>query len=156
MPQILKRYIIAAILAVSTLFLVQGAVIAGEGPFQSSFLGAAADGYDVVAYHTEGKAIEGNSDISHKWKNVTWRFSSAANRDMFVANPAKYAPEYGGYCAYAVAQGSTASIDPEAWTIVGGKLYLNYSKSVQQRWEKDIPGYISSADQKWPDVKKSL
>lgn len=156
MPKLLIRYFIAAIVAVSTLFLYQGVTVAGEGPFQSSFLGTAAEGYDVVAYFKDGRAVEGKSDHSIKWNGVTWRFSSAANRDTFIASPSKYAPEYGGYCAYAVSQGATAGIDPEAWIIVDGKLYLNYSKGVQKIWEKDVPGYISSADKKWPDVKKNL
>ncbi|MEL7173254.1 MAG: YHS domain-containing (seleno)protein, partial [Pseudomonadota bacterium] len=83
---------------------------------------------------------------------ATWRFSSAENRDLFVENPEKYAPQYGGYCAWAVAQGYTAATDPEAWAIVDDKLYLNYNKSVQAKWEKDVPGHIASADGNWPTV----
>lgn len=114
--------------------------------------GIAVDGSDVVAYFTEGKPVEGSSDITHDWNGVTWRFASAANRDSFAADPEAYAPQYGGYCAWAVAQGSTASTTPEAWRIVDGKLYLNYSKRVQRRWEEDIPGHIKAADANWPGV----
>ncbi len=134
------------------------AVFAAEepGPFQSSFLGTAAEGYDVVSYFNAGKAIEGNSDLEHKWRGVNWHFSSKANRDAFRENPEKFAPQYGGYCAYAVSQGYTASIDPEAWTIMSGKLYLNYSKNVQSLWEKKIPEYIDAANGHWPTIKKTL
>jgi hypothetical protein len=84
--------------------------------------------------------------------DATWRFANAANRDKFQADPEKYAPRYGGYCAYAVSFGSTADIDPEAWTIVEGKLYLNKSKSIRQSWSQDIPGYIERADKHWPRI----
>ncbi len=127
-----------------------------SGPYRSNFLGKAAEGYDVVSYFSDGKAVEGDGDFTHKWKESEWHFSSAKNRDMFAANPEKYAPQYGGYCAYAVSKGYTASVDPEAWTIVDGKLYLNYSKSVQSTWEQDIPGYIASADGHWPNVRAGL
>ena len=96
----------------------------------------------------------GKRAFSHKWKGATWYFASGKNRDLFRAEPEKYAPQYGGYCAYAVSQGYIASIVPEAWKIVDGKLYLNFSLGVQQTWEQDIPGYIKSADQKWPSLLK--
>ena len=83
---------------------------------------------------------------------ATWRFSSEENRAAFAANPEAYAPQYGGYCAYAVSQGYTASTTPEAWTIVEDKLYLNFSTSVRRRWERDIPGHIAAANANWPDV----
>jgi hypothetical protein len=85
---------------------------------------------------------------------ATWRFASAEHRDMFAASPEQYAPRYGGYCSYAVSQGHTASIDPEAWKIVDGKLYLNYSKGVQKMWEKDQAGYIGKADANWPGLHR--
>ena len=110
----------------------------------------------MVAYFTAGKAVEGDSGFSHKWNGSEWHFAIAENRDMFAAAPEKYAPQYGGYCAYAVSQGYTASVDPKAWTIVEDKLYLNYSKSVQSTWEKDIPGYITAADGHWPKVRAGL
>ncbi len=116
--------------------------------------GVAINGYDAVAYFTERKPVAGKAGITHDWKGATWRFASTQNRDAFKAAPEKYAPQYGGYCAYAVAKGSTAKTDPQAWTIVDQKLYLNYSKSVQSTWEKDIPGYIRAADKNWPGVLK--
>ncbi len=121
-------------------------------PVFSTLLGGAIRGYDTVAYFTEGRPVKGKSAFSHRWKGATWYFASAESRDLFRAEPEKYAPRYGGYCAYAVSQGYTASIDPDAWKIVGGKLYLNYSKSVQELWEKDAPGHIARADKNWPRV----
>ncbi len=127
------------------------------GVINSSFLGSVAiDGYDPVAYFTAGKPVEGSSDFEYQWMGATWRFASAADRDQFAADPEKYAPQYGGYCAYAVSQGATADIDPEAWHIEDGKLYLNLSKKVQSIWMKDIPGYISKADTNWPKIKAGL
>ena len=116
--------------------------------------GVAVGGYDPVAYFTEHKPVIGKGDILYSWKGVTWRFASEKNRDAFAANPEKYAPQYGGYCAYAVAKSGTAKGDPQAWSIVGGKLYLNLSPAVQKLWEKDIPGYIKAADKNWPGVLK--
>jgi YHS domain-containing protein len=114
--------------------------------------GVAIKGVDPVAYFTESAPVQGSDQFAYDWQGVTWHFSSAENRDKFAANPEEFAPQYGGYCAYAVSQGGTAPIDPDAWKIVDGKLYLNVNKSIQQRWEKDIPGYINLADANWPDV----
>ena len=114
--------------------------------------GIAVDGTDVVAYFTQNAPVAGNADITHDYMGATWRFVSAENRDAFAADPAAYAPQYGGYCAYAVSEGYTASTVPEAWSIVDGKLYLNYSTGVKGRWEQDIPGRISAADANWPKV----
>ena len=118
--------------------------------------GAAIEGYDPVAYFTDGKPVPGKAEYSHDWMGVTWRFASAEHRDAFAADPAKYAPQYGGFCAWAVSEGYTAEIDPDAWHIEGGKLYLNYSKSVQERWAKNIPGNIRKADGNWPKIKSDL
>ena len=127
--------------------------VAKEQVYQSLF-GTAIDGTDPVAYFTEGKPVEGKSSITYDWNGASWRFSTAANRDAFAANPEEYAPQYGGYCAWAVSQGYTASTTPEAWKIVDGKLYLNYSKSVQRKWEQSVPANIASGDRNWPKVLK--
>jgi YHS domain-containing protein len=112
----------------------------------------AVGGYDPVAYFTEGKPVEGKRDIIHTWKGVTWRFASEKNRDAFKADPAAYAPQYGGYCAWAVSQGYTAKGDPKHWKVVNGKLYLNYDARVQKDWERDASGNIVKADKNWPVV----
>lgn len=114
--------------------------------------GLAIRGTDPVAYFKLGKPVQGIAGFEYVWNGVTWRFANAENRDKFVANPEQYAPQYGGFCAWAVSQGYTASIDPQAWRIVDGKLYLNYNQRVQGRWERDIPGNIAKADANWPDV----
>ncbi|NET11347.1 MAG: YHS domain-containing protein, partial [Symploca sp. SIO2B6] len=114
--------------------------------------GLAIEGTDPVAYFTQSEAVPGSEEFAYEWGGATWRFSSAENRDRFAANPEQYAPQYGGHCAWAVSQGYPAPIDPEAWKIVDGKLYLNYDKRVQSRWERDIPGNIAKADQNWPGV----
>ncbi|WP_299408058.1 YHS domain-containing (seleno)protein [Acaryochloris sp. IP29b_bin.148] len=114
--------------------------------------GAAIRGYDPVAYFTDGGPVKGKSEFSYEWQGATWQFASAENRDSFSSNPKKYAPQYGGYCAWAVKEGTTAPIDPQAWKVVDGKLYLNYSLDIQKKWEADIPGHIAEADQNWPGV----
>jgi YHS domain-containing protein len=115
--------------------------------------GVAIRGTDPVAYFTEGRPVEGSSDFTADWNGAEWRFASAENRDKFVADPEAFAPQYGGFCAWAVSQGYTASTVPEAWRIVDGKLYLNYSLGVQKQWEGDIPGNIAKADTNWPGLK---
>ncbi len=114
--------------------------------------GIAIDGSDPVAYFTEGRPVAGDASITHDWNGATWRFSSDENRAAFAADPEAYAPQYGGYCAFAVSEGYTASTIPEAWTIHEGKLYLNFSRGVQRRWARDIPGRVAAADANWPGV----
>jgi YHS domain-containing protein len=109
-------------------------------------------GYDPVAYFTDGEPVRGKKAFTVKWKGADWYFATAAHRDLFKAAPDKYAPQYGGYCAYAVSKGYTASTDPAAWMIVKGKLYLNYSLGVRETWKEDIPGHIARADKNWPGV----
>jgi len=113
---------------------------------------AAIRGYDAVAYFTQNQPVQGNKEISFKHKGAKWLFSSQENLDKFKADPEKYMPQYGGYCAYAVANGSTASSKPEFFTIHNDKLYLNYSKSVYKKWLKDKDGYIKEANSEWPEI----
>jgi len=121
-------------------------------PIHENFFGSAIDGYDPVAYFKEGKPVEGNGDFTHEWNGSKWYFSTAENKADFIANPEKFAPQYGGYCAWAVSQGSTAKSDPNAWHIEDGKLYLNYNQDIQTTWLKDVPGHITSADKNWPKL----
>lgn len=138
---------------VALLALVLAAPAVALSPVNKSlFGGVAIDGYDPVAYFTDGMPVEGNKAYSFEWNAATWRFASAAHRDLFAQAPEKYAPQYGGYCAWAVAQGSTADIDPEAWKIEDGRLFLNYSLEVQKKWSADIPGNIAKADENWPKL----
>ena len=112
----------------------------------------AVHGYDVVAYAVDGVAVRGRSEHEFRWNGAVWRFATAAHRDQFEKDPARYAPQFGGYCAWAVSRGYTADVDPEAWKIVDGKLYLNYSKRVQRMWAQDIPGNIARGVANWPGV----
>ena len=114
--------------------------------------GTAVGGHDPVAYFQHGKPVKGSSRHSTEWKGVTWRFASAENLATFKAAPQRYAPQYGGYCAWAVGQGYTAKGDPNQWTVVDGKLYLNYSAGVRETWRQDIQGNIAKANANWPEV----
>ncbi len=115
--------------------------------------GLAIRGADPVAYFTEGAYRAGSPSFTTKWKGATWRFATAEHRDRFLANPERYAPQYGGYCAYAVSQGRVATIDPKAFTVVGDKLYLNYSLGIQEKWRADRDAYITKADANWPRLR---
>ncbi len=149
----MRRTILSAFAALSLLVapVVSTPVQAAEKTYQT-LLGTAIDGTDPVAYFTEGRPVEGSRQFTHDWNGARWWFASAQNRDTFAADPAKYAPQYGGYCAYAVSQGYTAKTDPDAWSIADGKLYLNYSLKVRDLWSQDIPGHIASANGNWPGV----
>jgi hypothetical protein len=114
--------------------------------------GVALKGYDPVAYHDGTGPVEGRADQPYGWNGATWQFANATNRDKFISAPERYAPQFGGYCSWAVSRGYTADIDPQAWRIVDGKLYLNYSKRVQRQWEQDVPGNIAKAVANWPAV----
>jgi len=142
----------AGILALGAAALQPQSAQAADPVYTGTLSDLAVSGYDPVAYFAEGKPVEGSSDYEHEWNGATWRFASQENLEAFKAEPEKYAPQYGGYCAWAVSQGYTASADPDAWKIVDGKLYLNYSQSIQQRWSQDIPGNVSKADENWPKV----
>lgn len=109
-------------------------------------------GYDPVAYFVTGAPQRGRDDLRLDWNGATWHFANAENLAAFRADPERYAPQYGGYCAWAVANGYTASIDPDAWAIVDDRLFLNYSKGVQRQWQEDVPGNIARGDRNWPQV----
>jgi hypothetical protein len=117
-----------------------------------TFGSTAIKGYDPVSYFIEGKPAKGSKTFTHQWNGAAWRFSSAGNRDLFAATPEKYAPQYGGWCAYAMAEGKKVKIDPRAWDIVDGKLYLNYSLSIQKKWLADRDQKIIKADAHWMKI----
>ena len=111
--------------------------------------GVAIRGFDTVAYFTEDKPVEGYDEFTTEWQGAIWKFASQEHLDMFRENPGKYAPQYGGYCAYGVAQDSLVKIEGDNLTIVDDKLYLNYDDNLQEKWEKDIPGFIEEANNKF-------
>lgn len=138
--------VFAAMLFASTAFAQKAEIYSDRS--------GAIRGYDPVAYFTAGRPLRGSPQFTHQWRGATWHFATAENRDAFAAAPDKFAPQYGGYCAYGVANNYAVSIDPAAWSIVDGRLYLNYSLSVRNDWNKDIPGHIRKADTNWPYVLK--
>lgn len=129
--------------------LLTGIVI-GQGVKINNKDGVAIKGYDPVAYFTLQKAVKGSDTLTFDWSGSTWKFSSRAHLDSFRLNPEKYAPQYGGYCAYGCSENHLAPTDPEAWTIIDEKLYLNYSLKTRVVWLKDTPNRIKNADQFWP------
>ncbi|OKS88079.1 YHS domain-containing (seleno)protein [Mucilaginibacter polytrichastri] len=116
--------------------------------------GKAIKGYDAVAFFKQSKAVKGADSLSYQWKGATWLFASQEDLNAFKATPEKYAPQYGGYCAYGTSQGHKAPTQTETWTVVDDKLYFNYNAKVKEIWTKDQANFIQTADQKWPDLKK--
>jgi YHS domain-containing protein len=114
----------------------------------------AIGGYDPVAYFTEGKPVMGSSEFAWTWQGANWHFASEKNRTAFKTEPERYAPQYGGYCAFGMTKGYKAPTEADAWTIVDKKLYFNYNQKVRTEWDKDQPGYILKADQNWVEAKE--
>jgi hypothetical protein len=145
----MRNFILAALISVAAV----SPVYAAKPPiYVEKGSNLAVSGYDPVAYFKDGKPSAGNPAYTTTHQGLTWRFASAANRDAFVANPGAYAPQYGGYCAYAVSQNGTAEGDPKRWKIVDGKLYLNANWFAQRLWENGIPDHIVKANKNWPHV----
>ncbi|NKB77661.1 MAG: YHS domain-containing protein [Gammaproteobacteria bacterium] len=133
--------------------LVSSNVFAGaDAIYTSLFSNASAGGYDVVAYFTESKPVKGKDDYQTEHKDADWYFSSQENLDAFIASPEKYAPQYGGYCAWAVFEGNLYKGDPQHWTVLNDKLYLNFDAEVQTQWNTNRELHISGADTNWPTV----
>jgi hypothetical protein len=109
----------------------------------------ALKGYDPVAYFTEGRPVEGRKEFAHAYADANWRFASEAHRDLFKADPERYAPQYGGFCAWGISQEKFFDGDPQVWKVINGKLYVNYNKEIEKAWEQDVPGFIDKADHNW-------
>ena len=116
--------------------------------------GIAIKGYDTVAYHTEDRAVKGNSDYSYTWEGAVWHFSTSQNRELFAENPAQYAPQFGGHCANGMSAGVVAGADPEQWTIVDGKLYLKYHRKARDDWRMNKTELITKAEEHWTKLDK--
>ncbi|KJY81808.1 YHS domain protein [Vibrio galatheae] len=135
--------------------LVSLPAFAADEIYTGIFSNKALNGYDTVAYFTQGKPVKGNSQWQLEYKGADWYFSSQENLNKFKAAPEAYAPQYGGYCAWAIsAKNDFASADPNQWAIVDGKLYLNYDAEVKSWWDQDRAGHISAADKNWPALIK--
>lgn len=149
----MKKLIIAAAIALGSLTLAAAPAYAEQAPVYTGLLSrVAVGGYDPVAYFTDGRAVRGMEQYRITHQGYEYRFASAAHLAAFRADPARYLPQYGGYCAWAVSQGYTAPGNPNTWRVVDGRLYLNYNTEIQQRWEQDIPGHIRDANTNWPRV----
>lgn len=147
-PIVVRRYVFTALLVLAA------TVAASAERVNVDRHGVALKGYDVVAYFTEGRAVEGDAAFEHVLDGVRYRFASAANRERFAREPRRFLPQYGGFCAWAVSRGYTADTDPLAWKVVGGRLFLNYSTSVQRKWETDVAGNVAKADANWPGLNR--
>jgi len=148
----MKKFLLAFFIYLSSLSSYSQSSGTGSPYYQEK--GIAIKGYDPVAYFTEKKAMAGDMSIIFEWAGIQWRFISKENMELFKKNPEKYAPQYGGYCAYGVSENHKSPTDPNAWTIVGDKLYLNYNSKVKELWSKDIPGRIQKADTSWKILEK--
>lgn len=140
----MKLYVFSALLACLTLCSQ-----AQEKAKIFSTEDGAIQGYDPVAYFTDSKPVKGNPENVLEWEGANWYFSSQDNLDKFQDDPERYAPQYGGFCAYGVANGYKVKTEPEAWAIVEGKLYLNYDLKVQKQWNADREGLIRKANENW-------
>ena len=152
-----RQWIAASLLGltlVSTAYAAPAINTLKRGLISDSITGVAINGYDTVAYFTENKPVKGSPAFTTAWNGAQWQFASQKHLDLFKATPEKYAPQYGGYCAYGVSKGYLVSIEPEQFTVLDGKLYLNYDSGVQKKWTQDIAGYNRVADAKFSDLLK--
>lgn len=138
-------FVVGALLALTSAAVAQSRNVDAAG--------IALSGYDPVSYFEDSAAVKGSATITAAHDGATYHFASAAHRDAFQADPSRYLPAYGGYCAYGVANGHKVKVDPEAFRVVDGRLYLNYNRGVQSKWLKDIPGNIAAAERNWPALE---
>lgn len=150
-----NRNLVAFTLVALIATVAAGCASLGTGPLDKSAAvnkdskGVALGGYDAVAYFTENKPRSGKLEFTADYNGAKWQFATVENRDAFSKEPAKYAPQYGGYCAWAVSQGYTADVDPQTGKVVDGKLYLNYNPDVAKKWNENVPKYIADGDNNW-------
>lgn len=147
-PGLIRSLLIASCFLVGTVFTrLHAQEVYAPG-------GKAINGYDPVAFFTQGKAVKGSDSSTYQWNSATWYFVSKQHLDSFKATPERYAPQYGGYCAYGTAEGHKAPTKPETWTIENGRLYFNYNLNVRKEWDKNRAALIQKADANWPAVKQ--
>ncbi|MDJ0958014.1 MAG: YHS domain-containing (seleno)protein [Arenicellales bacterium] len=151
-PNTFKRFfinlsLVAGLVTLSFAGDPQKMVATGSG-------GVAIKGYDTVAYFTENQAIKGSPEFVHSWRDAKWHFVNAEHRDLFAADPERYAPQFGGFCALGISKGKAVAADPEAWTIVDGKLYMKFNEDARDRWRKDKERAIEKAKENWVELQK--
>jgi hypothetical protein len=149
----MRRFSVRTAITAAAVSLALGGVASATEPIDTED-GLAVRGYDTVAFFKENAARKGRPKFTHRWQGATWLFQNAENRDAFVAAPEKYAPQYGGYCAWAVGHDYTAPGDPEVWTILDGRLFLNYNTKVQEKWNPERAKWIAEGDKNWPGILK--
>lgn len=147
-----RRLLLVGLAALPLLAALPRGPAAQGKPFVFATRGVAINGHDPVAYLNEGRPVPGTAHLAADWMGATFRFASPANRDRFAADPEGNAPQFGGWCAWAVAEGYLAGTEPEAFTVHEGRLYLNANLKVRTRWERDIPGNIARGRANWPGV----
>lgn len=152
------RQSLMILLALFGMVFAPGAALAVKqtgGEYNTMFAGLGAKGYDVVAYFTDGMPVEGKAEFEAVYGGVTWRFANAEHRDAFKVEPAKYAPQYGGFCAWGIAQGKLFDVDPvNGWKIVDGKLYMNFNQDILTLWDKDLSGNLAKSEANWPSLNQ--
>jgi YHS domain-containing protein len=147
------RLIKIALVSLALAFAGQAPAFAAKSEIYTGFASdLAVGGYDTVAFFTEGAPTKGSKEYAMEYKGAVWRFASQENLDLFAGDPTAYAPQYGGYCAWAASQGYTAKGNPKFWTVYEDKLYLNYNGKVQKDWLVDVPGFIEKANANWPGI----
>jgi YHS domain-containing protein len=145
--RLLARLFVSALLTMTALTSLAGEYFEKDG--------VALRGYDPVAYFTDGKPIKGTSAHKYEYKGSTFYFATAANQRSFARDPAKFAPQFGGFCALGTANGYKVTTQPDAFAVIDGKLYLNHDVKVLELWQADVPGNITKAQKNWPEVSKS-
>ena len=149
-----RHLLSAAVAAVILNFTLPAhAVRQTGGEYNTMYAGLGAKGYDVVAYFTDGRAVAGSDRYTAEYGGVKWQFASAEHRDTFKADPARYAPQYGGFCSWGVAQGKLFDVDPvNGWKVVDGKLYMNFNSDINATFARDTQGFIRKAERNWPEL----
>jgi len=152
MTNLVRSFLVAAALASSSI-AVAAPAFAEDPVYTSRWSNVAVQGYDPVAYFTAGEPTKGSDKYSTEYMGAEFQFASQENLDLFLSDPSAYAPQYGGYCAWAIADGKYAKGNAKNWAIVDGKLYLNYNSSIQKKWDKDRSGFISKGDAQWSNLQ---
>ncbi len=153
----MKKTILTAAVCFAALMLGQSPALAGNTVNTGYFGGVAIMGYDPVAYFTDNRPVQGSEEFSYDWLGTPWHFASRQHRELFKSEPVKYAPQFGGYCAGEVAfDGITVNIDPDAWRIIDGKLYLGYGKDFAADLEAHPQNWLPKAEANWPKVEAKL
>jgi YHS domain-containing protein len=153
----MNKHLLSAAVAAAILnfTLPAHAVKQTGGEYNTMYAGMGAKGYDVVAYFTDGRAVAGSDRYTAEYGGVKWQFASAEHRDAFKADPARYAPQYGGFCSWGVAQGKLFDVDPvNGWKVVDGKLYMNFNADINATFSRDTQGFIRKAERNWPELNR--